>query len=263
MPPLAVGCFVSAAVLTGAELYHAWQRRRHPEHKVQNHIYVFSRITCAALALGTWLRGACLALALPPAVALIAGDVMTTLLLSTLLIFAVQAEKACRTVHSRRLWCVYGALQGALWVSCAAFAACRVAAAGWERDVSLIHGIENMVYIAGGGARTVFLFRHLEQFVIPVERKAYLRFVWKTLSVLCALLVGIIVIQLWPTAQQGGPQSVDWSTTACHALTALYLQLTVRPLRRAPPARAVPPLRLVPTIHTTSKSGGGGGGAVL
>ena len=119
--------------------------------------------------------------------------------------------------------------------------------------------MENIVFIVGGGTRVVFLFRHLEHFVIPAERKAYLRSVWQTLSVLCVLLVGIIVIQLWPTGQQGGPPSVDWSTTACHALTALYLQLTVRPLRR----RKQPMRMVVPSLHHMTDKSGGGASAVL
>ena len=259
MTSLAYGCFIFGSLLLFGELRHAWLRRAHPARAVHTDLYTFARVACGVLAAGMLARGACLAAApaapWSPVAALAVGDVMTTALLSTLLMLAAQAERSC-FVSTARLWRVYGALQAVLWLTCAAFVALRAvektrsgrgpAGAPWMRELHVARGIECLLYILAGGARAVHLFRHLEAYVVPPDRKRYLRFVWRTLATLCGLLAGVAAAQAAESAVRFDhiPVEADWITTACHALAGLYLQLAVRPLRRPPPPIAT--LSMVP-----------------
>ena len=242
---LAVGCFVFGACLLLGEFRHAWLRRAHPTRAVTTDLYFFARGTCGALATGMLLRGACLFISAPwsPVAALAVGDVMTTALLAMLLALAAQAEVSCALLPAGRVWRLYGALQAVLWLTCAGFVALRATTpqrhkAPWVVDLHVARGIECLLYILAGGARAVHLFRHLEAYVVPPERKAYLRFVWRTLATLCGLLAAVAAAQTAENALRPAGADLpvaDWGTTACHALAAVYLQLTVRPLRRTVP----------------------------
>ena len=240
---LAVGCFVFGGGLLLGELRHAWLRRAHAARAVKTHLYYFARGACGTLAAGMLARGACLAAAPAPwssAAALAVGDVMTTALLSALLALAAQAETSCALLAAGRIWRLYGALQAVLWLTCAGTVALRAAAAGpgpaaaWVAELRVARSVECLLYILAGGARAVHLFRHLEAYVVPPERKAHLRAVWRTLATLCALLAAVAVSHIVENALRpaGAPLAADWGTTACHALAAAYLQLAVRPLRR-------------------------------
>ena len=232
---LALSCLTSSALLLGGELRHLYLRHTHPERKTQSALYSYARATCGALTAGFFARGLALTLQAPLAVALVAGDVMTTALLSMLTAFARQAEQSCQLIPARKLAWLYLGLQGVLWGSCVALIALRLAPTlghvwyGGYFPIHVARGVECLFYILVVGGRTIYLFRHLESFVVPTERKRQLRKVWTSLTVLCGVLAIVAVLQLLTPLTE---YNVDWGTTVAHLVAGLYLQRTIRPIQR-------------------------------
>jgi hypothetical protein len=211
-------------LIASGELHHLYVRHHHPNRKVTSELYSFARATCGLLAVGMLIRGVVLVLGLPLVWALAAGDLMTTALLSMLARMTHRAEEGC-ALHSpvcRRR--VYGMLQSVLWLSCVAVVALRVEGIA----VHVVRGAECLLYLLGLGSRAVYLFRHLEAFVVDPLRQARVRQVWQSLATLCALLGAVGIFQLAQAQLPGA----DWGTTLCHLTAALYLQHAVQPLQR-------------------------------
>jgi hypothetical protein len=221
-------CLAGSTLIGSGELHHLYVRHHHPNRKTVTELYSFARATCWVLAVGLLVRGLILVLHQPEVWALACGDLMTTMLLSMLTVLARRAEEGCALYSLACQRRIYGMLQTVLWLSCATVIALRFDGV----MVHMVRGTECLLYLLGLGGRAVYLFRHLEAFVVDPGHKARVRQTWKSLGTLCVLLGAVGLFQLAQAQLPGA----DWGTTLCHLVAALYLQHTVQPLKRLPRA---------------------------
>ena len=228
--PLGPVCLAGASLIASGEVHHLYVRHHHPDRKVTSELYSFARSSCWLLAGGMLARGLVLVLNLPLVWALACGDLMTTVLLSMLGALTSRAEAGCALYSPSCQYYAYSALQALLWLSGIAVIALRFEGI----SVHTIRGSECLLYLLGFGGRAVYLFRHLEVFVVDPLRQSRVRTVWQSLATLCTLLGAVGIFQLAQTQMPGA----DWGTTLCHWAAALYLQQAVTPLHRKPPTLA-------------------------